>query len=161
MNSKIKIILIFYILSIKIPYAVCQSDIKFAMTSQHECGSFYEGIATICDNDFKYKFINRNGKIIGEAPGMLLYADKDNRIYRNYYKNNGAILTDQNNKILKKGYNDISYLYHGLFKAEKGEYPNIEYHILDKTGKGLYITNERPYAFFDKDSPYYIIRECR
>lgn len=161
MNSKIKIILIFYILSIKIPYAVCQSDIKFAMTSQHECGSFYEGIATICDNDFKYKFINRNGKIIGEAPGMLLYADKDNRIYRNYYKNNGAILTDQNNKILKKGYNDISYLYHGLFKAEKGEYPNIEYHILDKTGKGLYITNERPYAFFDKDSPYYIISNIK
>lgn len=157
MNSRIKIILIFYILSIKIPYAVCQSDIKFAMTSQHECGSFYKGIATICDNDFKYQFINRNGKIIGEAPGMLLYADKDNRIYRNYYKKNGTILTDQNNKILEKEYNDISYLYHGLFKAEKGEYPQIEYHILDKTGKRLYITNERPYAFFDKDSPYYII----
>lgn len=144
-------------MSIKIPYAVCQSDIKFAMTSQNECGSFYEGIATICDNDLKYKLINRNGKIIGEAPGMLLYADKDNRIYRNYYKKNGTILTDQNNKILEKEYNDISYLYHGLFKAEKGEYPQIEYHILDKTGKRLYITNKTPYAYFDKDSPYYII----
>lgn len=160
-NYILKLTLIFYLLSIKIPYAICQNDIKFAMTSQHECGSFYEGIATIRDNDFKYKFINRNGKIIEDAPGMLLYADKDNRIYRDYYNKNGAILTDQNNKILKKGYNDISYIYHGLFKAEKGKYPKIEYHILDKTGKRLHITNEIPYAHFDKNSPYYIISNIK
>lgn len=158
MNSTLKLILVFS-LCIRVSYAVCQNNIQFAMTQQNECGSFYEGIATICDNDFKYKFINRNGKVIGEAPGMLVYADKNSRIFHDSYNNNGYILTDQNNKILAKKYDCIEHLYKDFYRAEKGKSNTQKYYILDKSGKELYTSNKRPELYYDANSPYYCIRD--
>lgn len=93
-------------------------NIAFAMTSENECGEFFNGIATIKEYEKskeKYYFINRKGERIGKAPGMMLWADQNNKIFEN---SRGAFLANANNKKISKNYfSRLEYLCPGFFEG--------------------------------------------
>ena len=93
-------------------------NIAFAMTSEYRCGEFFNGIATIKEYEKskeKYYFINRKGERIGKAPGMMLWADQNNKIFEN---SRGAFLANANNKKISKNYfSRLEYLCPGFFKG--------------------------------------------
>ena len=72
-------------------------EVKLAATFEHECSQFYGGFATIkeLEDDYSYYFINRKGERMGKAPGMLKWANEENRIYE---KDGKVFLTNAKNK---------------------------------------------------------------
>lgn len=151
-----KTILVVFLLTFNITcYSQQEPNIlpKIAYVATKKCSDFYDGIATI-GNSYSddIQLINRHGEILGIAPGQLLHSDTYCRIFDRKGKH---ILTDLNNKVIKKSKDNILYISPGLYFLSNGF--NKGGTLVNQNGKTTKQYKSDITKKVSNDSPYIIL----
>lgn len=100
-------------------------QLRIAKTFEKECSAFYNGVATIGDEYDDCYYIDRWGNNIGKAPGKLIFANKNNRVFESEYNiinrefsKEPMFITDANDNIISERYYKIEE-FGGFFFCEK------------------------------------------
>ena len=115
------------------------AQLKIAQTfEEDECSAFYNGLATVGDYFDDCYYINRRGENIGSAPGQLIFANKQNRVFKKYESGgyDHLFITDNSDNIISEKYNKIEE-YNGYFFCEKYKSYKKKY-IVDSNGKIIF-----------------------